>query len=165
MDVRRDRLRWRGYDYTTPGSYYVTLCTQGRRCLFGHVAEGLLHANDAGRMVTSVWESIPQTFESVRLAEFVLMPNHLHGLLTLRREEALPRVKLGTVIQWFKYRTTLEYGRGVRTRGWQRFERHLWQRGFHDRVLRDEAERAHASGYILRNPRQWREDRYHPDAP
>ena len=113
-------------------------------------------------MVIAAWEAAPSTFSHVALGDFVLMPNHLHAIVHLLDVAPAERVALGAVIRWFKYRTTLEYGRGVRTGGWPRFEHRLWQRGFHDRVLRDEEEHAHARGYMARNPRQWREDRYHP---
>ncbi len=119
--------------------------------------------NAAGRMVVNVWKEIPRIFPAVRLADFVLMPNHLHGIVQIL--DIHPRPPLSDVVRWFKYRTTLEYGRGVRTQGWTRFDRRLWQRRFHDRVLRDEDERTHASGYIARNPMRWHLDHLHPKNP
>ena len=82
----RDRLsiRLKGYDYAQAGAYFVTICTQGRACLFGDIVEGEVRLNDAGRMVRSGWEGLPDRFAHLELDACVVMPNHVHGIITIR---------------------------------------------------------------------------------
>jgi len=163
-DRRSHRLR--GFDYAAPATYFVTLCTEERRCLFGRVEDAQVDHSAAGRMVLSWWHRIPASFPYVRLRAFVLMPNHLHGILRFLEPavggaRVTERPGLGRVITWFKTRTTGAYTRGVRHEGWPRFNGRLWQRSFYEHIIRDEEELAHADGYILRNPRRWGEDPFH----
>ena len=75
--------RLAGYDYTSGGAYFITLCTQNRLCLFGTVSEDQMHLNDAGRMIETVWNRLPERFSSMRLDSFVIMPNHVHAIVTI----------------------------------------------------------------------------------
>jgi putative transposase len=80
---RRRSIRLKGYDYSQAGVYFVTICTQGRACLFGEVVDGEMRLNDAGRMVVAEWERLPALFPNVVLDAFVVMPNHIHGIVIL----------------------------------------------------------------------------------
>src|SRR5260370_18116809 len=77
----RRSIRLRGYDYSLPGAYYVTICVQNHKCLLGEVVQGRMNPNDSGQMVDAVWQSIPAQFPSTRLDEYIVMPNHFHGIL------------------------------------------------------------------------------------
>ncbi|HAD04636.1 MAG TPA: hypothetical protein DCF93_08455 [Desulfuromonas sp.] len=79
----RQSIRLRDYDYAAVGAYFVTICTQGRECLFGDIAEGVMRPNMAGGMVAEVWQGLPTRFPQVARDEFVVMPNHFHGILIL----------------------------------------------------------------------------------
>jgi putative transposase len=79
----RRSLRLNGYDYAQAGAYFVTICTQDRACLFGDVADGEMRLNDAGRMVRSVWEALPDRFPRTGLDAFVVMPNHVHRIIVI----------------------------------------------------------------------------------
>ncbi len=79
----RRSLRLNGYDYVQAGAYFVTICTQNRMCLFGDIVDGEMQLNDVGRMVRSVWEALPQRFRGMELDAFVVMPNHVHGIITI----------------------------------------------------------------------------------
>ncbi|MEJ5342476.1 MAG: transposase [Thermogutta sp.] len=79
----RRSIRLRGYDYTQPGAYFVTVCTQGRASLFGEVADGEMRLNEVGRIVQRCWEAIPEHFPHIELGAFVVMPNHVHGILVI----------------------------------------------------------------------------------
>jgi putative transposase len=83
---RSIRLPW--YDYTRAGAYFVTICTAGRRCLFGEVRDGQMHFSDVGRIVQACWEDIPNHAEGIELDAFQIMPNHLHGVLWIDRPYA-----------------------------------------------------------------------------
>ncbi|MEI6613977.1 MAG: hypothetical protein WCL37_03700 [Chrysiogenales bacterium] len=81
-DLRgRRSIRLKGWDYASPGWYFVTICAQSRKCLFGDIANGDMLLNDAGRNVKKCWQDIPEHFPHVTLDEFVVMPNHVHGII------------------------------------------------------------------------------------
>ena len=82
---RRRSTRLPGFDYSQAGAYFVTIVTQGRLCLFGDVVDETMRLNDAGQMAQRVWESLPQRFPSVDVDYFVVMPNHVHGVIFLHR--------------------------------------------------------------------------------
>ena len=158
------RLRLRDYDYSTPGTYFITICTEGRPCLFGDIEEGHLRSNTAGLMVESWWHTFPRHYPSVDVTDLVVMPNHIHGLITLGTspvEETYASLSL--VIGWFKSITTTDYRRGVALYGWPRFPGKLWQEGFYDHIVRTDAVLNRIRRYIAENPGRWRDDDFHPD--
>lgn len=145
----RRSLRLKRYDYEQAGAYFVTICAQGRACLFGVVADGEMQLNDAGKMVERWWFELNQKFPAVETDEFVIMPNHLHGIIVITDtivgadlrdgpEGAHTGAPLPTVIQWFKTITTNEYIRAVKTASWPSFNRRLWQRNYYEHVIRDD---------------------------
>ena len=79
----RRSIRLKGYDYSQPGAYFVTIGTQDRACLFGDVVDGEMRLNDAGRLVVAEWERIPERFPHIALDAFIVMPNHIHGILVI----------------------------------------------------------------------------------
>ena len=81
---QRRSLRLRAYDYAAAGAYFVTVCTQKRRCLFGNIENGSMHLNDFGRLAADCWLAIPNHFANTVLDVFVVMPNHLHGIVVMR---------------------------------------------------------------------------------
>src|SRR4051794_16973914 len=80
---KRRSLRLKEYDYARAGAYFVTICTQDRRCLFGDVVGDQMCLNDAGKMLTGFWNDSPNRFLSVEIDVSVVMPNHLHGIIVL----------------------------------------------------------------------------------
>ena len=89
---RRRSLRLKGYDYTHVGAYFVTIVTQGRLCLFGEIVGKEMRLNEAGEMVCGFWEALPQRFPTIEIDVFVVMPNHLHGIVVIknRQPQGLP---------------------------------------------------------------------------
>jgi len=79
----RRSIRLRGYDYTQPGAYYVTIVTQERECLFGEVVDGKMRLNRAGQVARREWERLPCRFPHIRLDAFIVMPNHIHGIIII----------------------------------------------------------------------------------
>jgi putative transposase len=150
----RHSIRLRGYDYSQAGAYFVTLCTYGRAHLFGGIADGAVLLNDAGTMVLDWWNALSDRFPCVLLNDYVLMPDHLHGIVVLQKFAGQP-VALGTVIQWFKTMTTNAYIRGVRNGRWQPFEWHVWQRNYYERIVRSDEEMTRIRHYIDTNPQRW----------
>jgi len=79
----RNSIRLRGFDYSNNGAYFVTICAQGRECLFGGICQGEMILNEAGRMVTQIWTTLSAKFPEIILGEFVVMPNHFHGIIVI----------------------------------------------------------------------------------
>jgi REP-associated tyrosine transposase len=81
---RRRSMRLMGYDYSQAGAYFVTICTQNRQCLFGDIGDdGEMLLNDAGQMVHRIWNDSPVKYSGIEIDEFVLMPNHFHGIIVI----------------------------------------------------------------------------------
>jgi len=90
----RQSIRLKGYDYTSPGAYFITICSYQRQCLFGAIVDDEMQMSKIGEIAKSCWRAIPDYFAKVQLGEFVVMPNHLHGIIfitdTRRGMAAMP---------------------------------------------------------------------------
>jgi putative transposase len=160
----------RGYDYSQPGAYFVTICTQNWACLFGEIVQGQLTPNDAGKIVRDRWRRLADRFRGVSLDEFVVMPNHVHGIILLDGSHPddthrLPSVDLARMVQWFKTGTTYDYIEGVRTKSWIPFDRRLCQRNYYEHNVRNDVEYVRIAAYIEANPSRWQDDALHPSSP
>jgi REP element-mobilizing transposase RayT len=87
--VYRRSLRLQGYDYAQAGAYFVTICTQNRACLFGEVADGTTRLNPAGQLAATFWNDMPLRFPEIDMDAFVVMPNHVHGIIVLPDRAAI----------------------------------------------------------------------------
>lgn len=85
----RRSIRLKGYDYSQSGAYFVTICTQNREHLFGDIINGAMHLNDVGAVVQGTWIDLPNRFPTVRLDTFVVMPNHIHGIIILTNNHSV----------------------------------------------------------------------------
>lgn len=183
--LRRRSLRLQHHDYSTAGAYFITLCIQNRSCLLGKIHQGHIQPNPAGCMVAEIWRSLPQGFDHVDLDEFVVMPNHIHGILVLTEgldsvatragtrpaptdlgtDPPPPRVLLGTVVGVFKSLTTHQYTKGVKDQNWIPFHKRLWQRNYYEHIIRTPADLDRIRTYIHNNPKSWQIDQLHPSTP
>jgi REP element-mobilizing transposase RayT len=168
----RRSMRLPDYDYRTAGLYFVTICVHARECLLGEVtAGGQVEQSELGQVVQSAWLAVPRCVRSARLDEFVVMPNHFHGLLELAAAEpqaaaqrGAPRPAHGTVpgslaaiVQMFKSVSTRRINALRRTPGAR-----VWQRGYWEHVVRNEAELQALRRYIQENGLRWAMDRLNP---
>lgn len=149
-------LRLPYFDYASPGGYFITITVHERKSLLGTLdqSHGGVTLSDAGEMVERWWLELPHKFQSVTLDAYAVMPDHFHGIVLLQCSEdtsSTPRISLSTIIQWFKTMTTAEYFRGVRSRSWARVDGRLWQRGFHDHIIRTEEDLAVIRAYVAGN--------------
>jgi len=86
----RRSIRIPGYDYSQDGWYFLTICTQNRNCIFGQILKGRMHLNNGGLMVKTWWQKVTDKFPSVQTDEYVIMPNHFHGIINIV-DRATPR--------------------------------------------------------------------------
>ena len=177
---RRRSIGLRGYDYAQAGAYFVTICTQNRECLFGEVVDGAMHPNEMAEIVATVWNDLPQHYSGVDVDAFVIMPNHVHGIVILSGTTAsvgagpcacsgagqprgvAPTLSLPDVVHRFKSLTTARYRRGSAREGWPPFAGRLWQRNYYEHVIRDEGEMNRVREYIVTNPADWAQDENNP---
>ncbi|MCP5104296.1 MAG: transposase [bacterium] len=157
----RRSIRFTGYDYSKPGAYFITICSQSRDSIFGVIENENMTSNEAGLMITKWWYEIPNKFPSVKIDGYIVMPNHFHGIITISPDHSEPDIKpvtLGNIVGWFKTMTTNEYIRNVRDNNWPPFEKRLWQRNYYEHIIRDEKELNKYREYIRDNPLKWDEN-------
>jgi REP element-mobilizing transposase RayT len=181
---QRRSIRMVGYDNTLPGAYFVTLISRRRICLFGEITSEEMDLNPIGQKVIQCWYSLLKNFQNVELDEFVLMPNHLHGIIVLLdafgKGEAFPEMvsspkiegigdasplrprgtesgSLGAIIQNFKSMSTRMVNKMYYERG-----NKIWQRNYYERIIRNESEFNAIRKYIWENPLNWGKDQENP---
>lgn len=150
------RHRLRGFDYSTPGYYFVTFCIHEQRHLLGDVIDGVVLLSNAGHMIESVISRVPAVFPGIEVDSSVVMPNHIHMLFHLPIDRNTHG--LGEVMKWVKGFGTTEYRHGVVECGWPRYHQRLWQEGFYDEIVRSEPQLAAIRKYISENPVRWDQD-------
>lgn len=164
----RRSIRLTDYDYRQTGAYFVTICAANKQCLFGEIANDEMQLTQMGETAIDCWEAIPQHFPNTELDAFVLMPNHLHGIVviqTARAQHAAPlhtpphvaSGSLGAIIRSFKSATTRQINILRKKPG-----ETLWQRNYYEHVIRNEADLDRIRHYIEINPSKWSEDTENP---
>jgi len=184
----RRSVRLRHYDYAQPGAYFVTICAWQRECVFGIINDGTMKLNEYGVIVQNYLDQISGHFPNVEIDLHIIMPNHVHGIIVInncRGEVPSPliatpiitqplsnmhkpskkggetpplrRPSLGHIVAYFKYQTTKHINRTRNTPGMP-----VWQRNYHDRVIRNEKELQEIRQYIRHNPLQWDRDDENP---
>jgi len=155
---QRCNTRLAGFDYSQAGAFFVTVCTAGRRCLFGNIVDDAMVLTPIGRLVQEVWEEIPTHHEGVQTDAFMVMPNHVHGVIVqVGLESAMSGAPtLGEVVRAWKARVTVEGRRRALVHG------PLWQRGYHDHIVRDDQDLDRIRRYIDDNPMAWALDEENP---
>jgi len=151
----RRSLRLKKYDYSTPGAYFVTACTHNRKCIFGTIQDHQVALSPAGRIVENSWHELREHYRGLELDVFVTMPNHVHGIVFLA--DGAPT--LSEIIRGFKTYSA-RHANALRDTAGQP----VWQRGFHDHIIRNEKTLSMVREYIVNNPAKWHHDRENPDA-
>jgi len=170
--------RLAGYDYTQNGMYFVTICTKEREEFFGMIKDGKMELSDAGRIVEKFWQEIPKHFPTIVLDEYVIMPNHVHGIVEINndrlnmdacRDEAMPRLytgqhrkmseispkpgSLSVVLGSFKSIVSKTVRKQLNSVTF------AWQPRFYDHIIRNEISLNKIREYIQTNPEMWERDR------
>ncbi len=176
----RRSIRLPGYDYAAAGLYYVTICTQDRASLFGEMMNGEVATNALGEIVRQCWVGLPRHYGHVGIDAFVVMPNHVHGIITLiatnvgagfkpaptvpftasarvPAQEHGPRHSLSEVVRAFKTFSARYINQSRSTPGAR-----VWQRNYYEHIIRGERELNRIRVYIANNPSQWDRDEENP---
>ena len=199
----RRSIRLKGYDYSQEGFYYITICCQDKICRFGNVKNDKMILNDVGNIANNCWREIPNHFPNVILHEYIIMPNHIHGIIQLTTNDSLvvannyspenhdslvrannysplqcittkniitetnmgaknvsplhcksPSQTIGSIIRGYKIGVTK----------WVRQNTdiyNLWQRNYHEHIIRNTKSYQSIVEYIVNNPVKWQEDEHY----
>lgn len=161
MDPTRKPNRIPEYDYSHSGAYFVTICTQGRKCVLSDiVGDGFPVPRPWGRIAEKWIEEVPKKYPAVSVDRYVIMPDHIHLLLRFNTAgEALcllnggtgnPSPTLGNVVGWYKYQVTKQVDLASKTQGEK-----LFQRSYYDHVIRNQQDYNEIWEYIENNPKKW----------
>lgn len=159
----RQSIRMQGWDYTSPGYYFVTCNTHGGQALFGVIINGRMVLNEVGRVAEECWRAIPMHFPNAQIDEFVIMPNHMHGIVRLVPPTCGEQHSLGDVIGAYKSAVSRVIGRGkgrqLPTRAdlgkISKGASAIWHRNYWDVIVRDSTALANIRHYIQANPRNY----------
>ena len=184
---QRSSIRLQGYDYTRQGAYFVTICTRNRACLLGDIVEGRMHLSEAGRLAQVAWEDLPHHYPHVQIDVWVIMPNHMHGIVILTKAQATdddmrvgadPKTDVGAI-------SKINVGAGLKpaptchglseiVRAFKTFSARrinalhntvgtpFWQRNYYEHIIRNQSALDRIRQYIVDNPARWREDPENP---
>ncbi len=201
----RKSIRLKGYDYSQAGLYFITICVQDRKCLFGKIVDDEMILNDAGKIADECWMEIPKHFPNAILHEHIVMPNHVHGIVELTQnnvanvgvenirvqnirvenfqplqqpneppkqnafQKMIPR-SIGSIVKGFKIGVTKWFRNNATIVGVENFQPllqpqpdidKLWQRNYHEHIIRDEESYQRISDYIISNPKNWKCDKFY----
>ena len=193
QDVNQRRsIRLKGYDYSQEGLYFITICTQNKLCLFGEIesdGRGTMHRalNKYGIIAKEEWIKTSKIRTNIYLHQFVMMPNHIHGIIEIINDNksvpvgagpcacpnidgqqktgqphgVAPTMSLSDIVHRFKTMTTNEYIQGVKNNNWPGFNKKFWQRNYYEHIIRNEKSYLEISEYIINNPLNWQGDKYY----
>lgn len=196
----RRSIRLKGYDYSSAGAYFITLCTHQRNCLFGAIADGEMHLNELGQIVADEWLKTLKIRPDFDLDEWIVMPNHIHGIVVIAtsnqngvgahgvKAHGMEAHGVGTHgvgahgmeahgvgahscaplrvgVSYRRPRSLSSFVAGFKAATTKRINitrdvpgTPVWQRNYHDRIIRDERALQNIRHYIQRNPRAWGTD-------
>jgi len=167
---RIESIRVPKYDYSQSGYYFITICVKNRENRFGEIIHGKLIKTTSAKIVDQCWFDLPNHFRQCLLDEFVIMPNHVHGIIIIDNQittvetgfkpvstqigNANKRYSISEMVRAFKTFSARRINELQKSPGQQ-----FWQTGFYDRIIRDENELFRIREYIKNNPRNWQNDR------
>jgi len=168
--------RLQSWDYGSDGAYFITICTQDRIHFFGEVENGEMLLNEAGLLAEQLWLQIAAQFKFIELGNFVVMPNHVHGILIINKNDVpdtpptderaneprggfagdknpMLNDNISRVVRWYKGRCCFDIRKTCKD-----FE---WQTRFHDHIIRDADSFETIQDYIANNPQNWKQDKFY----
>jgi putative transposase len=168
----RRSIRLKGYDYSQAGAYFITICTKNRKCLFGQVVNGEMILNEMGQIAYNEWLKTPELRPNVSLDVFVIMPNHVHGIIVIIDMGEFdspipppsadmpptpfrsPSNNIGAIVRRYKSSVTKQINL-------LNYSGSAWHRNYHEHIIRNEESYHRISDYIINNPKKWNDDKFY----
>ena len=142
----RKNLRLQDYDYTLGGYYFITICTKDKNHYFGEISKEMIQLNDVGKIAFNSIEKIREIYKSIKIDNFVVMPNHIHMIIII---DTKTEVSISRVIKQYKEYITKQIGMSI------------WQKSFYDHIIRDEKDYLRIWKYIDENILKWNLDMFY----
>lgn len=168
---RRKSIRLPGYDYAKENWYFITICAQNRRCIFGKIIGENQYWSPYGHIAKSEWLKLRSRYPNITLDEFVIMPNHIHGVISVgatlavardsqsqNRAGVNPAPTLGQIIGSYKS-IVVRHSIDIATSNKREIGK-MWQRNYYERIIRDRGELDRIRAYIANNPENWHNDSF-----
>jgi REP element-mobilizing transposase RayT len=165
----RRSIRLEEFDYSSPGVYFVTVVTRGYKCIFGKIIDKEMHIYELGKIVQDCWQEIPVHFSHIDVEPFIVMPNHIHGIITIHENVGRGTIMLAharyraptiekfgkpvigsipTIIRTYKAAVSRRVRRELRMVN-------IWQRNYYEHIIRNQLELEDIADYLLANPENW----------
>ncbi|MDF2548595.1 MAG: hypothetical protein K0R93_3493 [Anaerosolibacter sp.] len=169
---QRKQLRLKDYDYSQAGCYFLTICTKDKKNYFGHIKDGTMQLNKYGKMIVDCISKIPHLYADTTIDCKVVMPNHVHFILTVgvayhatrnmaeMSTQEKSKMLIPKIVQQFK---TATVKLSKRLDGLHTMQPLQWQRGYYDHIIRSEESYQKICEYIETNPLKWELDQYYID--
>lgn len=188
---RIDSVRLKGYDYSRKGLYFITICTDEMICYFGDIKNHEMHLSETGKLAHNFWQEIPHHFPNCKLDAFIVMPNHIHGILILgnntnhgsgtvetlhatsqneqlqQNENQIAKDEKNEIMAKISPKsgsisTIIRSYKSAVTKNARMFQADFtWQTRFHDHIIRNEDDYQKIAKYIFENPRNWEQDKFY----
>ena len=172
--LNRRSMRLKEYDYTQSGAYFLTLCAYNRKCLFGEIIDSQIILTELGKIVKEEWERSPSVRSGIVHDEFIIMPNHIHGIVFIENPDhkgvgatgrsplqitarGPQKLSLGAFVSNFKASVTLRFKKISLSKNLL-----VWQRNYYEHVIRNDIDLEEIREYIQTNSSKWLEDENHP---
>jgi putative transposase len=153
----RRSIRLKGYNYAQAGAYFITLCVQGKKHLFGEIKENEMICNALGQIAYDTWGNITSNFENIELGAFVIMPNHTHHILIIKSDDNIKT--LGEIVGAYKSLVVHTCLQHIKENDLGIQLGKVWQRNYYEHIIRDERSYDYISNYIVNNPMNWEKDK------
>ena len=172
--------RLQTWDYANNGAYFITICTQNREHFFGNIKNGIMQLSEIGKLAAQFWHEIPNHFPMVELGNFVVMPNHVHGILIIDKTNDEPfvetrqclvsNIETNSIIGSSRFqnqgKNTISSIVGSYKSIVTKMSRQInpnfgWQSRFHDHIIRNSESFENIQHYIEQNPSKWKEDTFY----
>lgn len=175
----RQSIRLKGYDYSSPGEYFITICTHNRKHIFGNVVDGEMQLNRFGKIAQNEWVNTESIRDNVVLDTFIIMPNHMHAVFGImsnvgavgayrdtpvrdipcnnyKSKFRSPSKNVGAIVRGYKSAVTTKINRLGKSTGTK-----IWQRNYYEHIIRNDKSLNHIRDYIINNPAKWQADKFH----
>jgi REP element-mobilizing transposase RayT len=158
--IKRKPNRLRDYDYSRDGYYFITICTGDRKEFFGDIREAKIDLNRYGEIVDQCWRDLPKHYPNCSLDSFVIMPNHVHGIIVIDNGNVVgnglkpfPTHRLSEMIRGFKTFSSRKINEEIKISN-----KFRWQKSFYDHIIRNDKSLENLRQYIMYNPLKWELD-------
>ena len=182
----RRSIRLKGYDYSKEGMYFITICCHQRKNWFGKIENEIMVLNEYGKIARHEWDDLPTRFSNIELGEFVIMPNHMHGIIMINSPGPGPSADkgsgaspdptttttttmttmttatktVGDMVGAYKSLVAVKSLNIFKLENNDRLMGKLWQRNYYEHIIRDEQSFNRISDYIKNNPENWQHDKF-----